>query len=117
MKPKPKFKTGPISESTTSLKVDQSNSSICIIDPKTAVSGQPVVQQSTPLAPSLNTMKVASGQEPPTTTLNSMVENGVTSGSSVVPSVAATNKKEGGLAKAQVDKKKIDARKKSLKRL
>lgn len=114
-KRKPKFKSGAISESTAALNVDQTNTSICIIDPKTAVSGATV--QPTPLAPSLNTMKGASGQEPPTTAPNSVVEIGVSSGSTAAPPVAATHKKEGGLVKAQADKKKIDARKKSLKRL
>lgn len=114
LKPKPKFKTGAISET---LNVDQSNTSVCIVDPKTAVSG--VVVPPTPLAPSLNTMKgAASGQEPPTAALNSMVEIGVGSGSGGAPPVvAAAHKKEGGLVKGQGDKKKIDARKKSLKRL
>ncbi|XP_076889056.1 ubiquitin-conjugating enzyme E2 22-like [Bidens hawaiensis] len=111
LKPKPKLKSGARSESTT---VDQSNASVCIVDPKTAVSG--AVVQPTPLAPSLNTMKGASGggQEPTTAALNSVVE--VSSGSAAAPTQAVSNKKEGGLAKGQ-DKKKIDARKKSLKRL
>lgn len=109
LKPKPKFKTGAISESTAALNVDQTNTSVCSVDPKTAVSGVP----PTPLAPSLNTMK------PPTAALNSIVETGgVSSGSSGAPPPAVVaHKKEGGLAKAQGDKKKIDARKKSLKRL
>ncbi|KAI3794037.1 hypothetical protein L1987_36662 [Smallanthus sonchifolius] len=110
LKPKPKFKTGARSESTAALNVDQTNTSVCIVDPKTAVSG--TVVQPTPLAPSLNNMQGASGQEPPTTSPNTVVEIGVSSGSAV-----ATHKKESGLAKAQADKKKIDARKKSLKRL
>ncbi|KAJ0909168.1 putative ubiquitin-conjugating enzyme E2, ubiquitin-conjugating enzyme/RWD [Helianthus annuus] len=114
LKPKPKFKSGAISESTAALNVEQTNTSVCIVDTKTAVSG--AVVQPTPLAPSLNTMKGASGgQEPPTTALNSVVEIGVSSGSTAAaPPTAATNKKESGLVKAQ-DKKKIDARKKSLK--
>ncbi|KAK9061810.1 hypothetical protein SSX86_018993 [Deinandra increscens subsp. villosa] len=115
LKPKSTFKTGARSESTTSLNVDQTNTSICIIDPKTVVSG--AVVQPTPLTPSLNNMKGASGQEPPTTALNTVVEIGVSSGSAAAPPVVATHKKEGGLVKAQADKKKNDARKKSLKRL
>ncbi|PWA57722.1 ubiquitin-conjugating enzyme/RWD-like protein [Artemisia annua] len=113
LKPKPKFKTGAITESTAGLKVDQTNTSVCIIDPKIAVSA--AVVQTTPLAPTLNTMKGASGQEPPTTTLNSVVD--ISSASTAAPPVVATHKKDGGLVKAQADKKKIDARKKSLKRL
>ncbi|XP_071707397.1 ubiquitin-conjugating enzyme E2 22-like [Rutidosis leptorrhynchoides] len=108
LKPKPKFKT----ESAGTPNVDQSNPSVCIIDPKTVVSG------TIPLAPSLNTMKGASGQDPPTTTLNALVEIGVGSGSNAAAQHAMANHKKGsGLAKAQADKKKIDARKKSLKRL
>ncbi|KAD7479449.1 hypothetical protein R6Q59_008277 [Mikania micrantha] len=114
-KPKPKFKTGARSESTAALNVDQTNTSVCIVDPKTVISGAMV--QPTPLASSLNNMKGASGQEPPTTAPNTVVEIGVSSGSAAAPHVAAVHKKEGGLVKAQVDKKKIDARKKSLKRL
>ncbi|XP_071735118.1 ubiquitin-conjugating enzyme E2 22-like [Rutidosis leptorrhynchoides] len=118
MKPKPKFKTGTMSESTATINVDQTNSSVCIIDPKTVVSG--AVVQPIPLAPSLNTMKGSSGQEPLTTALNTLVEIGVSSGSAAAAPHAAmaSHKKEGGLAKAaQADKKKIDARKRSLKRL
>ncbi|XP_076893198.1 ubiquitin-conjugating enzyme E2 22-like isoform X1 [Bidens hawaiensis] len=112
LKPKPKFK----SESTTAaVNVDQTNTAVCIVDPKTAVSG--AVVQPTPLAPSSNNMKGASGQEPPTAVLSTVVEIGVSSGSAAAPSVVAVHKKEGGLAKGQADKKKIDARKKSLKRL
>ncbi|KAK1440752.1 hypothetical protein QVD17_06583 [Tagetes erecta] len=118
LKPKPKFKSVARSESTATLNADQTtNTSVCIVDTKTAVSG--AVVQPTPLAPSLNTMKGgASGQEPPTTALNPVVEIGVSSGSAAAapPVVAAAQKKEGGLVKGQ-DKKKIDARKKSLKRL
>ncbi|XP_076893199.1 ubiquitin-conjugating enzyme E2 22-like isoform X2 [Bidens hawaiensis] len=91
LKPKPKFK----SESTTAaVNVDQTNTAVCIVDPKGA-----------------------SGQEPPTAVLSTVVEIGVSSGSAAAPSVVAVHKKEGGLAKGQADKKKIDARKKSLKRL
>ncbi|MFS8011103.1 putative ubiquitin-conjugating enzyme E2, ubiquitin-conjugating enzyme/RWD [Helianthus anomalus] len=116
IKPKPKFKTGVRSESTAAaLNVDQTHAPVCIVDPKTAVSGA-LVQPPTPLAPSLNNMKGASGQEPPITALNTVVEVGVSSGSTAAPPVVVTHKKE-GLVKAQADKKKIDARKKSLKRL
>lgn len=114
LKPKPKFKAGAISGSTAALN-DQT-SSVCSIDPKNTVSG---VVVSTPLAPSLNTMKAVSGQDHPTTatTLNPTVEIGVSSGSGSPPPPMAAHKKECGLVKAQADKKKIDARKKSLKRL
>ncbi|PWA57790.1 Ubiquitin-conjugating enzyme, active site-containing protein [Artemisia annua] len=115
LKPKPKFKAGAISGSTASLNVDQT-SSVCSIDPKNAVSG---VVVSTPLAPTLNTRKGLSGLDHPTTAaiLTPTVEIGVSSGSSTAPPPMAAHKKECGLVKAQTDKKKIDARKKSLKRL
>ncbi|KAD5961035.1 hypothetical protein R6Q59_014024 [Mikania micrantha] len=113
LKPKPKFNSVSRSESNAAHNVDQTtNPSVCIVDTKTTVSGA-VVVQPTPLAPSLNTMK---GQEPPATALNSVVEIGVSGGSAAAPPVVATHKKEVGSVKAQ-DKKKIDARKKSLKRL
>lgn len=115
LKPKPKFKAGAISESTAALNVDQT-SSVCSIDPKNAVSG---VVGPTPLAPSLNTMKGGSGQDHPTTgaNLSPTVEIGVSSGSGAALAPMVTQKKECGLVKAQTDKKKMDARKKSLKRL
>ncbi|XP_076954328.1 ubiquitin-conjugating enzyme E2 22-like [Bidens hawaiensis] len=105
LKPKPKFKSGARSESTT---VDQSNTSVCIVDSKTTA-------QPTPLAPSLNTMKWATGG-PTTAALNSVVE--VSSGSAAAAAAppAAVSNNGDGLVKGQ-DKKKIDARKKSLKRL
>lgn len=114
-KSKPKFKAGSISEPTATLNVDQS-SSVCIVDSKTAISS---TVGPTPLAPSLNTMKVGSGQDQPTTatvTVTTTVEIGVSSGAGGAP--PPPHKKESGLlVKAQADKKKIDARKKSLKRL
>nr|XP_043608098.1 ubiquitin-conjugating enzyme E2 22-like [Erigeron canadensis]XP_043608100.1 ubiquitin-conjugating enzyme E2 22-like [Erigeron canadensis] len=115
LKPKQKFKAGVISGSTTSVNVDQT-SSICSVDPKNAVSG---VVVPTPLAPSLNTMKGVSGQDHPTTasSLTPTIEIGVGSGSSNGPPSMTAHKKECGLVKPQADKKKIDARKKSLKRL
>lgn len=112
LKPKSKFKTGPISESTTALNVDQSNTSILNVDQKIAVSGT-VTQIPAPLAPSSNTMKGASGQDQPAA-VTSKIETGVSGSAAPVP---VAHKKELGLAKVQADKKKIDARKKSLKRL
>ncbi|GKD41212.1 hypothetical protein Tco_1261419, partial [Tanacetum coccineum] len=112
---KPKFKAGAISGSTASLHVDQA-SSVCSIDLKSAIG----VVVSTPLAPTLNTRKGLSSQDHPTTAaiLTTTVEIGVSSGSSTAPPPMAAHKKECGLViKAQADKKKIDARKKSLKRL
>nr|GEV15121.1 ubiquitin-conjugating enzyme E2 22-like [Tanacetum cinerariifolium] len=98
LKSKPKFKAGAISGSTASLHVDQT-SSVCSIDPKSAVSG---VVVSTPLAPTLNTRKGLSGQDHPTTAaiLTPTVEIGVSSGSSTAPPPMAAHKKECGLALA-----------------
>ncbi|KAK3032316.1 hypothetical protein RJ639_035921, partial [Escallonia herrerae] len=111
LKPKPKFKTGVISESTTALNVDQTNTSVLNVDQKTAVSGAGL-QLASPLAPSSNTMKGPCAQDQPAA-VNPTIETGVC-GSAAAP---VTQKKEFGLAKAQADKKKMDARKKSLKRL
>ena len=111
LKPKPKFKTGAISESTTALNVDQSNTSVLNVDEKNAVSGAALPLSSTLTASTTTFTKAGSGPDQQTSVvLNSMIETGV-SGS------AATQKKEGGLVKVLVDKKKMDARKKSLKRL
>ncbi|XP_071723200.1 ubiquitin-conjugating enzyme E2 22-like [Rutidosis leptorrhynchoides] len=90
-KPKPKFKSGAITESTTALNVDQSNASILNVDQKSAPSAAAAaLPLPSPLAPTV-----------PTT-------------AAVLP-----HKKEGGgIARVQAaDKKKLDARKKSLKRL
>ncbi|XP_020206186.1 ubiquitin-conjugating enzyme E2 22 [Cajanus cajan] len=109
-KPKPKFKTGAISESTTALNVDQSNTSVLNAEVKTAPSGAALPLQS-PLAPSTNATrgnnqeKAAIAAEP---AVNSSCHTSM---------VYAAQKKEGLVAKAQADKKKIDARKRSLKRL
>lgn len=112
LKPKPKSKTGAISESTTALNVDQSNNLVLGVDEKNSVSGPPALPLPVPvpvpssLAASATFTK---GQDQQTST----TETGV-SGSAP----ATTQKKEGsGLAKVQADKKKMDARKKSLKRL
>lgn len=101
MKPKPKLKSGAISESTAALNVDQSNTSAKCVDQKNATTGP----SPSPLAP-----KPENGQDYPA----AVRETGV-SGSKAAP---ATTKKEAGLTKVlPADKKKIDARKKSLKRL
>lgn len=86
---KPKPKTGAISESTTALNVDQKN---------TACSAKAQPTSQTPLA--------TQDQNAVVTPMTSAV------GASTVP------KKDGaGAAKAGAEKRKIDARKKSLKRL
>ncbi|KAK3010516.1 hypothetical protein RJ639_011007 [Escallonia herrerae] len=112
LKPKPKFKTGVISESTTALNVDQTHTSVLNVDQKTAVSGVGL-QLASPLAPSSNTMKGPCAQDQPAA-VNPTIETGVCGSAAAAP---VTQKKEFGLVKAQADKKKMDARKKSLKRL
>ncbi|XP_061352554.1 ubiquitin-conjugating enzyme E2 22-like [Gastrolobium bilobum] len=109
-KPKPKFKSGAISESTTALNVDQTNTSVLSADIKTA---PPSVAVS-PL-PSTTATR-GNSQEQAAVVMNETVVNG-SSAAAVVSAASVPLKKEGGQAKAQADKKKIDARKKSLKRL
>ncbi|KAK6778847.1 hypothetical protein RDI58_025565 [Solanum bulbocastanum] len=109
-KPKTKLKTGAISESTTALNVGQTHTSLCNVDQKTLVSGvAPLQQQPSPLAPTANIVKGGNNLDQPLTADTAV------SGSAAPPSL--TMKKEAGLAKLPADKKKIDARKKSLKRL
>ncbi|XP_059645991.1 ubiquitin-conjugating enzyme E2 22-like [Cornus florida] len=111
LKPKPKFKTGAISESTA-LNVDQTNTSVLSTDQKNAVSGA-VLPLSSPLACcTTGVSKGGSGLVLPAV-LSSTTETGG-SGSTVI---LWTQKKEVGLTKVQAEKKKMDARKKSLKRL
>ncbi|KAI4348542.1 hypothetical protein L6164_009254 [Bauhinia variegata] len=109
-KPKPKFKTGAISESTTALNVDQTN-----IEVKNAPSGAALPLQS-PLPPSTTTTSRGNSQEQTAVVTTEAGAHGSSTASTVVS--AASQKKDAVLAKAQADKKKIvDARKKSLKRL
>ncbi|CAN4118696.1 unnamed protein product [Withania somnifera] len=108
-KPKTKLKTGAISESTTALNVDQTHTSLCSVDQKSVGSGVSPLQQPSPLAPTANIVKGGNSLDPPLTADTAV------SGSAAPPSL--TMKKEAALAKLPADKKKIDARKKSLKRL
>jgi ubiquitin-conjugating enzyme E2 S len=57
-----------------------------------------------------------SGQDQPSV-VAAAVETGVGGSAASTVATTLTLKKEGGLTKAQAEKKKIDARKKSLKRL
>ncbi|XP_073001589.1 ubiquitin-conjugating enzyme E2 22-like isoform X1 [Typha latifolia] len=100
LKPRPKSKTGAISESTTVLNVDQTNT---------------VLSSKVPLVPT--PLTTATGCKGSGT--NCQDQNVV-----IVPPLepasgaSAVHKKEGLIAtKVPVDKKKMDARKKSLKRL
>lgn len=98
-KPKPKFKTGAISESTTALNVGQTNNET----PSTA----------TAIPSSVTDIKRVTSAQDQQHMANVVVA--ATAGSASV--VTTTQKREAGLAKVQADKKKVDARKKSLKRL
>ncbi|KAL3841113.1 hypothetical protein ACJIZ3_025704 [Penstemon smallii] len=107
LKPKPKLKSGAISESTTTattINVEQTNTSVKCVDQKNAAAPQLL---PSPLAP-----KPENGQDYPVGT-PPLVGTGV-GGSKAAP---ALQKKESGLNKVPADKKKMDARKKSLKRL
>ncbi|KAJ6363626.1 UBIQUITIN-CONJUGATING ENZYME E2 22-LIKE [Salix viminalis] len=113
-KPKPKFKSGAISESTTALNVDQSNASVLNnSDQKNAAVSVTVPLQSA-LAPCMMASKGGNSQEQPAA-VGPMHETEVSE-----PAAAPTTstlKKDVGLSKVQAVKKKMDARKKSLKRL
>lgn len=120
-KPKPKFKSGAISESTTALNVDQTNTSVLNADQKSTTPGAALpLPCPSPLAPSTTSTR-GNGKEQQAA-IAPATDTGV-SGSTVAAAATAaaaaptTQKKEGGLAKAHADKKKMDARKKSLKRL
>ncbi|KAG2685323.1 hypothetical protein I3843_10G113800 [Carya illinoinensis] len=110
-KPKPKFKSGAISESTTALNVDQTNTSVTA-DQK-SITPDVALPLPSPLAPSTTPTK-GNGLEQPTAL--APTTDTVVSGSAVA-AAATAQKKECGLAKVHADKKKLDARKKSLKRL
>ena len=101
-KPKPKFKTGAISESTTALNVGQTNNN------------------ETPGAASAIPSSVADINRVTTTTSGQdqqEVANNFLAAAGSASVVTTTQKREAGLAKVQADKKKVDARKKSLRRL
>ncbi|KAF6151916.1 hypothetical protein GIB67_010490 [Kingdonia uniflora] len=99
IKSKPKSKTGAISESITALNVDNAN----IVSTATVPSPSPIVASAA----------ASKGGPNPDNSL-AIVAGGTETG---VSAVAMMQKKLVGAAKTQPDKKKIDARKKSLKRL
>lgn len=117
-KPKPKFKTGAISESTTALNVDQSNTSAVNADQKITVGGAalPLPSQIPSVLVPLTVTARGLGQDQPAI-VASAVETRVGGTAASTVASSTTLKKEAGLTKAQAEKKKIDARKKSLKRL
>ncbi|XP_041996124.1 ubiquitin-conjugating enzyme E2 22-like [Salvia splendens] len=106
VKSKPKLKSGAISE-PAALKADQIHTSIKCADQKTVTSGGDPPLPS-PLAP-----KPENGQDQ-SAAMPSSAEIGV-SGYNAAP--ATLKKEEAALTKVPADKKKIDFRKKRLKRL
>lgn len=107
-KPKSKLKQGAISESTTALNVDQN------VDQKNPVPSTGAPSPAPPIPPTTSS-KGTSGQDQPAASmpLTPLVNEATAVGSSAAPAAAVSQKKEGVLK----EKKKIDARKKSLKRL
>ncbi|KAJ7972019.1 Ubiquitin-conjugating enzyme, E2 [Quillaja saponaria] len=116
-KPKPKFKTGAISESTTALNVDQTSTPVLNTDLKSVASGAALPLPGTPLVPSTTATTTATRGNSHDQAAIFATETGVTGATAVNAITAAKQRKEGGLAKAHADKKKLDARKRSLKRL
>ncbi|KNA14310.1 hypothetical protein SOVF_108600 [Spinacia oleracea] len=111
-KPKSKLKNGAISESTTALNVDKRNtSSAQNADQKNTLA-------STGAPPKMSSSKATRLEDQPAGTVPQSNESGVVGSSTTLPAAAVpiTQKKDVVL-KAQAEKKKIDARKKSLKRL
>lgn len=120
-KPKSKLKQGAISESTTALNVDQrNNSSAQTADQKSTLANTGAPSPS-PLASSTASSKGTSLQDQPAGTVASALplnESGAVGSSNVPPAAAVPlAQKKDVVLKAQAEKKKIDARKKSLKRL
>lgn len=114
-KPKSKLKQGAISESTTALNVDQRNTTTAQNpDQKNPLSSTGAPSPS-PVAPSTASSKGTSSQEQPAASVGSTLVSNETGG--VGSSAAPPQKKDGAALKAQAEKKKMDARKKSLKRL
>uniref|UniRef100_A0A7C9AZS7 Uncharacterized protein n=1 Tax=Opuntia streptacantha TaxID=393608 RepID=A0A7C9AZS7_OPUST len=116
-KPKPKLKQGAISESTITLNISQRNTLAKNTNQKSQLSTtKPSLPP--PLPPSVPSSKGTSGQDQVATSVAPTLlnENGVV-GSSVAPTTAPSLETKNGALKAQAEKKKTDARKKSLKRL
>ncbi|GKV28948.1 hypothetical protein SLEP1_g37932 [Rubroshorea leprosula] len=112
-KPKPKFKTGAICESTTALNVDQSNTSVLNVDQKNAAASA-ALSMPPPVASSGAAPKGGNSQDQAATTVPTS-ETSV-SGAVSTATTGITQKKEWP-TKVLGEKKKMDARKKSLKRL
>uniref|UniRef100_A0A2P2J7T4 E2 ubiquitin-conjugating enzyme n=1 Tax=Rhizophora mucronata TaxID=61149 RepID=A0A2P2J7T4_RHIMU len=114
-KAKPKFKSGAISESTTALNIDQSNTSAFSSEQNNTAVGAAMTLPY-PLAPFTIATKGGNSQVQ-AATVAPTPEMGVHGSAAMATPVASTHKKDGEPTKVQVDKKKMDARKKSLKRL
>ncbi|CAI0439876.1 unnamed protein product [Linum tenue] len=118
-KPKPKQKSGPISESTTALNIDQSSNT------SVATSGAVDLKNTTvPSAVPVPPCSTTSSKGGPNSTDLATAETGgslpVTCSTKQQAMVGGVNRKEGVAAhpsKPLAEKKKMDARKKSLKRL
>ncbi|XP_026425794.1 ubiquitin-conjugating enzyme E2 22-like [Papaver somniferum] len=116
---KPKSKTGAISESTTALNVDQTKSTSLVVDHKNKVSCVTVQPLSSPLTtpatPTKGGTTANSQDQQPTVSATPATETlvGVENTTLAQKTVAGN----GVAAKVQAEKKKMDARKKSLKRL
>lgn len=108
LKPKPKSKTGAISESTA-LNIDSTKNSTQNAGDDTVTCMKAKVPLVTPLA---DQTQCKGG-----TSVHDQSTLGAVTAENVVTGSIAVQKPVGGAAKAPTDKKKIDARKKSLKRL
>ncbi|CAA7398324.1 unnamed protein product [Spirodela intermedia] len=108
-KPKPKFKTGAISESTTVLNVEQQKLTVV------GNAGAPTAAAPLPVP---NAPAAASPSRAPAADHGGAVAADSAAGSSAGDVLAPRRKPAATAAKVQaLDKKKMDARKKSLKRL
>ncbi|XP_023543482.1 ubiquitin-conjugating enzyme E2 22-like [Cucurbita pepo subsp. pepo] len=114
-KPKPKFKTRAISESTTALNVDPSNASTLNTDLKN--SSAAALPLACPTTQSNTAVRGDQEQQQPNVTAPAAASELGVGGSGVAAPAAVAKKEAAGPLKMQADKKKIDARKKSLKRL
>lgn len=95
------------------MNVDQTNTSVLNADVKTVPLGAALPL----LSPLASSTTLTRGNSLDQSALATVTAVNVSTAASVVSAASAPQKKGGGLAKIQADKKKIDARKKSLKRL
>lgn len=117
IKPKPKFKNGAISESATGQNVDQTNTSALSTEQKNGGATGAAVPLPSPLAPTTNTAAKGSQDQPTNATPSTVTDTGVGGSTTLSMAPMMKNKENVGPSKVNADKKKIDARKKSLKRL